>query len=182
MAFLLFVHPYVFNGFDYRLKTLRMITVFFTTAFIPVFSVFLLWRLKLFTQSMHLHAAKERIIPYIIVMTLYFCTWIVFHNQTDTPPAVTNFFLGSFLAICGAWFCNIYFKISMHSIAMGGLTMFALVFSLQDNYASGFYIGIAILATGLVCTARFIVSDHSPFEIYSGVFIGALAQLIAWLL
>jgi hypothetical protein len=91
-----------------------------------------------------------------------------------------HFFLGSFLAICAAWFCNIYFKISMHSLAVGGLLMFALLFSLNDNYSSGLYLGIAVMVTGLVSTSRFIVSDHSPFEIYSGLFTGMLAQFIAW--
>jgi hypothetical protein len=179
MAFLLFIHPYVYSGFDHKIKMFRIFSVILSTAFFPIFSVFLLWRLRLFTQSMNLRTAKERIIPYLLVMIFYFWMWHVFNNLND-PPVVTTFFLGSFLAICGAWFCNIYFKISMHTVAMGGVIMFATLFSLHDNYASGLYLGIAFLIAGIVCTSRFIVSDHTSFEIYSGLVIGLLAQFIAW--
>jgi hypothetical protein len=112
-------------------------------------------------------------------MIFYFWMWHVYNNQ-EVPPVTVHFFLGTFLAVCGAWFSNIYFKVSMHTVAVGGLMMFALLFSFHDNYASGLYIGVAFLVAGIVCTSRFIVSDHTPFEIYSGLFIGMLAQLIAW--
>ena len=179
MIFLLYVHPYVYNGFEQWRKLQQLFSVILNTAFLPIFSVFLLWRLKLFTQSMNLRTAKERIIPYLLVMIFYFWMWHVFNNK-EVPPETVHFFLGSFLAICGAWFCNIYFKISMHTVAMGGLIIFATLFSLHDNYASGLYLGIAFLIAGIVCTSRFIVSDHTSFEIYSGLVIGMLAQFIAW--
>ena len=180
IAFLLFVHPYAFAGFKHNEKVFRFITVFFSTAFLPVFAVFLMWRLKLFLTSMYLRTARERIIPYLIAMIFYWWAWHVFANISDSPPVAISFLLGSFLAVCGVWFCNIYFKISMHSTAMGGLVMFFILFSFGDNYGSGLYIALAILIAGIVCTARFIVSDHTPFEIYAGLVVGILAQFIAW--
>ena len=75
---------------------------------------------------------------------------------------------------------NIFFKISMHAIAMGGMLMFALLFAFNDSYSSGLYLSVAMLIVGLVCTSRFLVSDHSAREIYSGLVVGMLAQLIAW--
>jgi len=179
-AFLIFVHPYVFAGFDQRMKTFRFLSVFITTAFFPLFSVFLMWRLKLVLKSIYLRTTQERIIPYVLAMIFYWWTWNVFRNLSDSPPVIVNFLLGTFLAVCGAWFCNIYFKISMHAVAVGGLVVFFILFSFVDSYASGLYLSLALLIAGIVCTSRFIVSDHSPFEIYSGLFIGALAQYIAW--
>jgi hypothetical protein len=179
MAFLLFIHPYVYNGFEQWKKQQQIFSVILNTAFLPIFSVFILWRLKLFTQSIQLRTSRERIIPYLLVMIFYFWMWHVFDNR-DVPPVTVRFFLGSFIAICVAWFCNIYFKISMHSVAMGGLVMFMLLFSYTDNYASGTYIGIAFLIAGIVCTSRLLISDHTPFEIYFGLFMGMLSQFIGW--
>jgi hypothetical protein len=180
LYFLIFIHPYAFAGVNHSGKVFKLITVFLSTAFFPAFSVFLMWRLKLFLQSLYLRTARERIVPYMIAMIFYWWVWHVFANIADNPPVAVHFLLGSFLAVCGVWFCNIYFKISMHATAMGGVVMMLLLFSFVDNYASGLYLSIAFLATGMVCTARFIVSDHTPFEIYSGLLVGALAQLIAW--
>jgi len=179
MGFLLFFHPSAFMGFEHRLKVLRFLHVFIFNALFPAFAVFLLWRLH-FIRSIHLRTVKERIIPYMIAMIFYWWSWNVFKNLSDSPPAAIHFLLGAFLAICGAWMCNIYFKISMHAIAVGGAVMFFFLFSFTDNYASGLYLSVAMLVAGIVCTARFIVSDHTPFQIWSGLFIGLLAQWIAW--
>jgi hypothetical protein len=180
MYFLLFIHPIAFAGFDKRMKIFRFITVFFSTTLLPVFSTFLLWRLKLGVQSIQLRTTKERIIPYALAMIFYWWAWNVFRNLPDNPTSSVHFLLGSFLAVCGAWFCNIYFKISMHAIAVGGFAMFFILFSFEDSYSSGLYLSLALLIAGIVCTSRLIVSDHSPREIYFGLFIGALAQFIAW--
>ena len=37
----------------------------------------------------------------------------------------------------------------------------------------------ALLITGVVCTSRLIVSDHTPKEIYIGLLAGLLCQLAA---
>lgn len=179
MGFLIFFHPYAFAGFDTRTKVFRFITIVFCDTFLPLFSVFLMWRLKLI-PSMFLRTQKDRMIPYIVAMTFYWWTWIVFKNLPDMPATAIHFLLGAFLAICGGWICNIFFKISMHSMAMGGALMFFFLFGFNDQFGSGLYIAIALLLTGLVCTSRLIVSAHNGFEVWSGLFVGILAQFIAW--
>jgi hypothetical protein len=179
MAFLIFVHPVAFADFDRQLKFLRFLNIVLCNVFLPAFAVFLLWRLK-FIHSIFLRTEKERIIPYLIAMIFYWWTWDVYKNLADIPEMAIHFLLGSFLAICGAWFCNIWFKISMHAIAMGSALMFFFLFTFSDSYASGLYLSIVLLATGLVCTARLIVSDHSAFHVWFGLFIGLLSQWVAW--
>jgi len=115
-------------------------------------------------------------------MFFYGWTFWVFWNLPESPRPVLFLLLGSFLSVCGGWMCNLFFKISMHAIAMGGLFVFSLLFSFHDNYASGLYLSLAILVVGLVCSARFIVSDHRPADIYLGFIIGALAFIASWLI
>jgi hypothetical protein len=179
MGFLIFFHPSIFVGIDRQMKMLRFIHVFVFDALFPAFSVFLLWRLK-FIDSIHLRTAKERILPYIIAMIFYWWTWNVFKNLSDVPPVAVRFSLGAFLALCGAWMCNIYFKVSMHAVAVGGALMFFFLLSFNDDYTSGLYLSVALLVTGLVCTARLLTGAHNTFQLYSGLFVGLLAQWIAW--
>jgi len=179
-AFLIFLHPQAFAGFSERDKIFRFFTVFFTTTFLPAFSVFLLWRLKLFVNTVSLRSNRERIIPYVIAMIFYFWVWWVFYNLSDSPPAMVHFTLGAFLAVCSAWMCNIFFKISMHATAVGGMLMFFILLCLNDSYGSGLYLSLALLVTGLVCSSRLLLSDHSPFEIYTGLAVGIASQFVAW--
>ena len=182
MAFLIYVHPYAFAGMDPRTKGLRMIHILLDTALLPLFCVLLMWKLKLFLESVYLRSSRERIIPYILAMIFYWWSWNVFKNLQDSPPVSVHYLLGAFLAVCGAWMCNIWFKISMHAVAMGGLAVFFLLYSLEDPYGSGLYISLAFLVAGAVCTARFLVSDHYPMDIYAGLLVGMLSQLVAWLI
>ncbi|MDP4214632.1 MAG: hypothetical protein Q8927_00435 [Bacteroidota bacterium] len=178
IAFLIFVHPYVFEGYDHRTRVQRLLTVVLTDTLFPAFSVFLIWKLQ-FIRSMHLRTARERIIPYMITMIFYWWTWHVYGN-IDVPPVSVHFLLGTFLAVCAAWFCNIYFKISMHAIAMGGMVLFIYLLANLDSYPSGLYLSVAVLVAGTVCTARLICSDHTRFEVWSGLFVGMLAMWVGW--
>jgi len=177
-AFLLYIHPYAFAGMAPKQKVYTLISVFFSTGFLPAFAV-LLMRALGFVQSFQLRTQKERIIPYVAAITFYFWIWYVFHNLQDIPQYYVKFLLGTFLGVCAAWMFNIRYKISMHATGVGGVMMFFLLLVLQQKEETALYLAASILIAGLVCTARFIVSDHSPRDVYSGLIVGALCQLAA---
>jgi hypothetical protein len=156
MGFLLYVHPYAFIGFDDRLKMLRLASVIVSTLFLPAFAIFLLWRLE-FIKSVFLRTQKERIIPYAIAIIFYFWVWYVFNNLSDSPLPAKQFLLGVFLAVCGDWMANIWYKVSMHGTAMGGLLAFFVFQALGYPSIGAPYLFIVIFIVGLVCSARFIV-------------------------
>jgi hypothetical protein len=180
MAFLIFAHPLSFAEYDHMTKVFRFLTIIACNVFFPLFAVFIMWRLKLFVTSIFLRGEKERIVPYLIAMIFYWWTWYLYKNLPDSPVISIQFLAGSFLALVGAFLCNIYFKISIHTVAMGGALMFFLLFSFTDEYASGLYLSIALAATGVVATSRLLVGAHSSFEVWAGLFVGMLAQLIGW--
>lgn len=178
-AFLLYIHPLAFAGYGDRDRFFLMVAVFFSTGFLPAFSVLLMKGLG-FVQSIFLRTQRERIIPYAAAIIFYFWIWYVFRNQQRTPAFFVHFLLGSFLAVCSAWMWNIRLKVSMHATAVGGLVMFFLLQILISGEVTGQYFAIALLVAGMVCTSRFIVSDHSRQEIYLGFFTGCACQLVAW--
>jgi hypothetical protein len=180
IAFLIFVHPIAFSEFDHVAKVFKFLFIVLCNVFFPLFTVFLMWRLKLFVTSMFLRTDKERIVPYIAAMLFYWWTWNVYKNLPGVPEVSIRFLEGSFLALVGAFFCNIWFKISMHTVAIGSALMFFFLFSFTDDYASGLYLSLAVLVAGIVATSRLLVGEHSGFEVWSGLVVGVLAQAIGW--
>jgi hypothetical protein len=178
--FMIFLHPVAFLEYDDRTKMFRFLAVALSTTFFPLFSVFLLSRLRLGVESLYLRTQRERIIPYALAMIYYWWIWHVYNNLPDTSVVPVHFLFGAFLAICGAWFCNIFLKVSIHAISMGSMVMFFLLFSFADNRSSGLYLSIALLTAGIVCTSRLVLSAHHPREIYIGLLVGMLAQWIGW--
>jgi hypothetical protein len=176
-AYLIYLHPYSFAVFDQKQKALRLISIFVITAFFPALTVFLLWRLG-FAQSIFLRTQKERIIPYVSSIIYFFWAFYVSKNLQGTPDTMTFFFLGIFLATSAALMANNYFKISMHAVAVGGAAAFMMLLGIVSHEPIGLPIAVATIVCGLVCTSRFLISDHTPYELYSGLIIGAMCQAI----
>jgi len=177
--FLMYQVPYEFAGItDYQLK-LRLFSIFWLTAFFPAFAVFLLWRLK-FSESIFLRTQKERIVPYIITMFFYWWMYYLSRNFSDQPGVLKFFYMGIFIATVLGLILNNYYKISLHAMGVGGAMAAIILFAMYYQVPLGVSISIATLITGVVCTSRFLVSDHTNKEIYAGLFVGIGSQLIAY--
>jgi hypothetical protein len=177
--FLMYQVPYEFAGItDYQLQ-LRLFSNFWLTAFFPAFAVFLLWRLK-FSESIFLRTQKERIVPYVITMFFYWWMYYLSRNFTDQPLVLKFFYMGIFIATVIGLILNNYFKISLHAMGVGGALAAIILFALYYRVPLGVSMSVAALITGIVCTARFLVSDHTNKEVYTGLFVGIFSQLIAY--
>jgi hypothetical protein len=177
--FLMYIHPSYFSGIDNQTKFWLPLTVVQLTIFYPVLSVLLLKALG-FIDSFFLKTSKDRIIPYIISGIFFFWMFQVCKNYPDSlNPIITSFMLGIFLTSSAGLIANIYVKISLHAMGMGGLLGLFLIIMAFNTMLMTWPLCIAILVTGLVCTSRLIISDHSTKEIYYGLFLGLLCQLVA---
>lgn len=175
MYFLAFVHPSYFSGFSYGAKRQALFIITLNAVLFPLFCVLLLKALG-FIDSFLLKTRKDRIIPYIACGIFFFWTYTVFRQQEQYPPVVSSFLLGVFLASSAALIANIYFKISMHAIGMGGVIGLFLIILFSNTMLMTWPLSLAFLVTGLVCTSRLIVSDHEPREIYLGLAVGIICQ------
>jgi hypothetical protein len=153
-------------------------------ALFPIVTVLLLKALA-FISSIQLVTQKDRVIPLIACGIWY--GWICYiwwnnHKLSDgvsVPGEAVKFTLAVFLASWFALMANIKMKISLHAIAVGVMLAFIVLLAISQPLHFGFYISMALLIAGLVCTSRFIVSDHSPAEVYGGLFVGIFSIVVA---
>lgn len=160
-------------------RTLLLISIFVIYTLLPLVTVLLTKALG-FIDSVFLKTQKDRIIPYVICEIFYFWGWYVSKNLTY-PKELVMFELGIFLSSCIGLMVNTYMKVSMHALSFGVVSAFILIYALHTDDNTGFYISIALLVTGLVCTARLITSNHRPVEIYAGLLLGVLAEVAGYL-
>ncbi|HEX7844771.1 MAG TPA: hypothetical protein VF476_03160 [Chitinophagaceae bacterium] len=178
VLFLLYIHPFMFVGYSSFEKVKVLIQSFLMYSFFPLITVLLLRALN-FIPTILLKTQKERFIPLIAVMTCSFWIWNVWRNLPEYPHETVLLTFAFFMATIAAWLMNIYFKVSLHAIAMGVMLSFSIYLGLTGSFNMGIYISLALIITGLVCTARLIVSDHSSKEIYAGLAGGILAFFTA---
>lgn len=174
--FLAFIHPVYFAGFSVAAKNKVILLIAINAFAFPAITVLLLKGLG-FIDSLFLKTQKDRIIPYIASGTFFFWTQYVLREQSYIPRILVAFMFGVFISSSAALIANIYYKISMHAIGMGGLLGLFLVIMQQNTMFMSWPLSLAFLLTGLVCTSRMIVSDHRPKEIYAGLMVGLVCQL-----
>lgn len=193
LILLLLVNPYIFGVSSIKNHSVFILLVFLSTVIIPAFSV-LLMKLLGFIETLEMKSKQERILPYIMTGMFYMWLFINLLNNSETPTAYTIFVLGATIGLFLAFLINIFSKISMHTVGMGGLVGMVIITMLQFSYG-GFSIDlpllgfieismsnllmIAILLTGIVGTSRMILRAHEPNELYGGFFIGLSTQFIA---
>ena len=175
--FLAFVHPSYFSGFSVLCKQKLLLLITINAFAFPAITVLLLKALG-FIDSIFLKTQKDRIIPYIASGTFFFWTQYVLREQNYVPRILVAFMFGVFISSSAALIANIYYKISMHAIGMGGLAGLFLVIMQQNTMLMTWPLSLVILLAGLVCTSRMIVSDHRPKEIYMGLLVGLVCQFV----
>lgn len=178
-AWILMAHP--LNGIllDEGTRLRWLVMILLNTILFPALVTFLLWRLG-FTSGMQLPTQRERIIPLVVSIIFYFWAWNVSRNLTDFPPMLVQWLLGIFLSSSAAMFVNIFMKISLHGIAMGGLIAFNLYAVQADPmYWPLWMLQASLLAAGITGTARLLRRAHTPGQLYGGYLAGIICQVVA---
>jgi hypothetical protein len=184
VAFLVYVHPYLFAGFSTFQKFRVMMSGVMCFTFFPLVTVLLLKGLK-FIDTIYLDTQKDRIIPFVGCMIWYFWVsyvWLNFgktNGGADIPKEAILFASATFVSTIIGLMVNIKMKVSLHAIAMGIVITLFILMAIAQPLHFGAWLTVVFLVTGLVCTARLIVSDHTQAEVYGGLVTGAASIMIA---
>ena len=179
--YLVYVQPGYFTGVSAHEKSLIVLRVGYNTIFFPALTVLLLKAVG-FIKSVLLKSKRDRIIPYIATNIFYFWMYLVLKNNPEIPSILISFIFGIFLGSTAALLANNYFKISMHALGMGAFSGLILVIIFSGfQYLLFLPAMVIFLLTGMVCTSRLIVSDHTPFEIYTGLLFAIICQFVAYI-
>jgi hypothetical protein len=173
--FLLFnTDTYINYAVHFKLKQFTVLLVALITFIIPLLSVLFLRNRGVIT-SMEMYSPKERVIPYIITILSYIFTLYLL-KQTTVIPIIFNFIIGATYAIISAFIINIKWKISAHSIGIGGLLGAFLCVATKLQTDVSIFIVALLFVFGLVATARLILNAHTHAQIYAGFFLGIFTQ------
>lgn len=153
----------------------RITFVVFMFSFVfPVVNIFVLYKLKRI-PSITLSNQKDRTYPYIVSALFYFGLFYLLMD-VNIWPSIKLFIVGGGLAIIFTALVNLKYKISAHMVGLGGLLGILIsVSSLIKFDMTPYYIAVIVIA-GMVGTARLILEEHHPAQLYLGFLMGLLVQ------
>jgi uncharacterized membrane protein HdeD (DUF308 family) len=155
------------------------------TCVFPAIATLILHRLKI-VDDLDVSQRKQRILPYIIFLFFYLCTFMMFKPK-PTPslvymedPILATAILGATLSLIISFFLNNFKKVSMHTTGISGLLGFAIGISFYSNHPMFAIVLLALLATGLLAASRIVLRAHTPTETFWGMFSGLFSQFLAF--
>lgn len=177
-------NPFLFGVTDFekvfesKANSLLFIWLSIFSFFVPVLSVFMMLALGLI-KDLSMTDKMDRIGPYIIVGLMYMIIFVNFNNNPSIPGELRVFSLGATIGLFMAFVINLFSKISMHTVGMGGFLAMVLIILGRSSAGNEYMLVLAVIAAGLVGSSRMLVGAHEPADIYGGYFIGFLAQFVA---
>ena len=177
IVFINWANPYLFAGIDPDDKMRLFVTIFVNTFIFPVLAIFIMWKLN-FVKSFLLKSREERIIPYIAISLFYFWCFMVI-RKLGVDNFLTTVLLGSSLSVFMAFFFNLFFKISVHTVGAGNFIGIGLFLALSSSFNLEIPLMFIFLIAGFVGSARLYLKTHNQGDIYSGYVVGFLGQFLA---
>jgi hypothetical protein len=165
---------------EYLLKL--ALFVFLVTCIFPVLNIALMLRLSGANISFTMNSRRARIAPFLFISLIYcFFAGLFFYK------ALLGMNFNKILAIISALvlvgtLITFFYKISIHSIAMGGLFGILLALNKFTGGALLYPTVIVLILAGFVMSSRLFLNAHTLREVLSGVLIGFAVGLGGMLL
>lgn len=153
-----------------------IVLVLITSAIFPMIILYGMYRLKL-VKSLTVESREERLYPYIATTIFFFLSCYLIW-QINISPVYYYCLLGASILALFTLLINIFWKISAHTIAIGGVL--GIFIGLQSVLLIDllWLIVIIIFIGGAIGFARLRAGSHTQAQIYMGYVIGFLTTFL----
>lgn len=170
--FLLFSVGMHLSYMPFEIKRLIYLIVFISSCLLPVSVLPLFLQIKVI-KSFKMETARERIYPTLVTGGFYFLGYFLLH-RLNVSPLIENFMLSIMVAVLLAAGISFFWKISLHTIAVGGLTAILAAMMVKYGVDLILLVSLLLLISGLTAMARLFLNAHSPSQVYVGYAAGFL--------
>ncbi len=151
-------------------KKVVYLLVLLSTFVIPVSTFPLLYQFKII-KSFKMETARERIWP--ILITAFFGYVCLFLMGKMGLSGLLGFFIRAIIiSQLLAAVISFIWKISLHTIAIGGLTGTVLALAFRFNLDLTIMFMILVFISGIVGSARLYLNSHKPLQVFAGYLLG----------
>ncbi len=163
------------KAFEYKI----LFVIFISTYIIPILFLFILKKRETI-DDFHLKTIKERKIPLVFFITI---TLLLAYRLAEIK--VVNLLAYSFFGAAFSLFLVfvlfvVKLKTSLHTLAIGGMIGFVIVISIHYKIGLLLLISFLFLLFGIIAYARLKLKAHTNKEIYLGLIIGVMTQLLSY--
>lgn len=171
-AVMLFTSDTYFSLFEIKAKLYVIGLVFVCTYLVPLLSMPLLFASGAIS-SVTMDNRRERSLPMLVTGAMFYLAYFLL-KKYEAIVFLNIFILTSCITVIAALFVTYWWKISLHTIGIGGFL--AAVVQHGRIYGSDNF-GLAaliLILAGIIGSARLAAQAHSPNQVFAGFFSGFL--------
>ena len=162
--------------FPWQAKLSLVLLTYAFTVLIPSILIHLYRQYHGLTLFQLVHREK-RMIPYVISILCYsLCLYIM--DWLHLPHLLTAILTAALVIQILCAIINVWWKISTHTAAIGGVTGSLIGFSFLFSFNPMWWLCLVILLSGLVGSSRIILRQHSLSQVSMGYFLGIASSYL----
>lgn len=166
--------------FPWQFKVSLVVMVYLFTVFIPTVLIHLYRQYQGWTL-LQLGQKERRMVPYAISILCYFsCFYLM--NLLHLPHLMTSILIVALVIQMLCAVINVWWKISTHTAAIGGVLGALLAFSFMLNFNSVWWLCLVVIASGIVGSSRIILRQHTLTQVTAGFFLGIISAFFTIIL
>lgn len=145
----------------------------------PAISMLIMIKYGMLT-SIDLRNRKERFGPYLLVIFYYVLSYSILRWKGPyLPDTVFSFFFSVVISLVISLIINMFWKISVHMLAQGGIFGTLLGLNVIHPNLDMIYPIIALVMAGLTAYSRLYLNAHTHGQVYAGFCLGAAVNWLA---
>ena len=156
-----------------------LIIIFISTYILPIFVLTLLKRMNMI-ESYKLETIEERKFPILFFIILSFMIGNLLMNIQIVDLLAFSFY-GTAVSLCFTYLLfSAKIKTSLHMLGIGGIISFTMIMSFHYKLNFNLIIAILFILAGIIAVSRLALKAHQPKEIYIGLLVGMVSQVISY--
>jgi hypothetical protein len=156
----------------FEAKRIIYITVFLTTCILPLSLLPLLLQFGAI-KSFQMETARERVLPVFFTGFFFYLGYLLL-KKMGVSGIIGNFMLASLIAVLSAVVVTVFWKISLHTIGIGGVAGAVMALAFRYGMDLSLLVFLLLLASGITASARLYLGAHKPAQVYVGFLWGFL--------
>lgn len=160
---------------SYRLQVLAM--VYFFTILLPTYLIHF-YRRHQGWNLIEIGQRKRRVVPYVISIGCYMaCLWLL--RITHVFHFISGILIAALLVQMVCALINIWWKISTHTAAIGGVAGALFAFAEIFGFNPVWWLCLVLIVAGILGSARMTLRQHSLPQVVAGFFVGLVCAALA---
>ena len=159
----------------YKLHVLLMtylFTILLPTVLIHLYRRYQGWNL------IELGRRERRMVPYVISILCYF-TCIYLMERLHMPHFMGSIIIAALLVQIVCAITNIWWKISTHTAAIGGVGGALFAFAEYLGFNPVWWFCLVFIVAGMLGTSRMILRQHNLAQVVTGFWVGFVCAAVA---